>query len=346
MRRYQSIAKLLLAVTMLFVASTANAQIGGLLKKAKKAVKDKVGAEAAPAASSDGATNATTNSSGLEVAPPGWRYHGGKIHKFVPNDTKEVLKFLEVDKTPEQQKVYSYYDLQSSATVNAPAKSDYQAVAQDLIRVLWDLHDVEGSLGGKNPEGWIRSMDGELAEKINRAAAYGTEPAEIADLFDVELLRVKALFHDKYFPGESKLVGADNSAWIAERQASRAAFKYALNDLKDVGPNAKKYKPGFEAKVKAELNPTRILSVYLISGFWCGLYRPDYPEYKDYGNVQEIPLKAFYVKNGKYYVVKGGYRQCYLTSDPGQSTKPIANYNPGLQEPVEIPADIAKKYFK
>lgn len=346
MRRYQSIAKLLLAVTMLFVASTADAQIGGLLKKAKKAVKDKVGAEAAPAASSDGATNATTNSSGLEVAPPGWRYHGGKIHKFVPNDTKEVLKFLEVDKTPEQQKVYSYYDLQSSATVNAPAKSDYQAVAQDLIRVLWDLHDVEGSLGGKTPEGWIRSMDGELAEKINRAAAYGTEPAEIADLFDVELLRVKALFHDKYFPGESKLVGADNSAWIAERQASRAAFKYALNDLKDVGPNAKKYKPGFEAKVKAELNPTRILSVYLISGFWRGLYRPDYPEYKDYGNVQEIPLKAFYVKNGKYYVVKGGYRQGYLTSDPGQSTKPIANYNPGLQEPVEIPADIAKKYFK
>jgi hypothetical protein len=44
--------------------------------------------------------------------------------------------------------------------------------------------------------------------------------------------------------------------------------------------------------------------------------------------------------------VKGGFRKGYLESDPGMSSKPIADYNPGLEEPIEIPADIAKKYFK
>ena len=59
-----------------------------------------------------------------------------------------------------------------------------------------------------------------------------------------------------------------------------------------------------------------------------------------------IPLKTYYMKGGKYYYVKGGLRQGYKSDDPGMSSKPIANYNPGLEAPIEIPAAIAKKYFK
>ena len=343
MKQNGLIVKTLVAAALLVAgAGEADAQFGklkGLANKAKKAVTE----EAAPANNVD---NTKDSNSSLEVAPQGWRYHGGKVHKFVPVETSEVLKFLEVNQTAAQQKVYSYYNLPSSETVNAPAKSDYESVAQDLIRLLWDLHDVEGTLGGKSPEGWLKSIDGEMAEKINKAASYNTEPAEVADMFDAELLRVKALFHDKYFPNEAKLVGADNSAWIANREAGRAAFKYGLNELKDVGPNANKYKPQFEALVKKKFAPTKILGVYLVSGFWQGLYRPDYPQYKDYGNVQQIPLKAFYMKGGKYYYVKGGFRKGYLSSDPGMSSKPIADYNPGVETPVEIPASVAKKYFK
>lgn len=328
-----TVLKTLVVAALIFGgANNASAQLGGLMKKAKKAVKEKV----------DPGSTAT----GGDVAPNGWAYHGGKVHKFIPIERAEILKFLECNQTPDMETVYSYYDLPSSETINAPAKEDYSDVAGDLIRLLWDLHDVEGKLGGKNAEGWLKTIDKDMAEKINRGASYGTEPAEVADKFDAELMRVKALFHDKHFPNEPKLVGADNSAWFAEREASRAEFKYGLNNLKDVGPNANKYKPQFEALVKKNLAPTKILGVYLVSGFWRGLYLPNFPQYSDYASVQEIPMKAFYIKGGKYYYVTGGFRKGYLKTDPGMTSKPFTDYNPGLETPIEIPADIAKKYFK
>lgn len=338
MKQNQLIFKTLVVVTLLLGSiNTANAQFGGLKKLAKKAVKDKV---------DPGSATSSATADGMDVAPKGWRYHGGKVHRFVPSERSEVLKFLECNQTPDMETVYSYYDLPSNETINAPAKSDYSDVAGDLIRLLWDLHDVEGSLGGKNPEGWIRTIDKEMADKINHAAAYGTEPAEVADKFDAELLRVKALFHDKYFPNEAKLVGADNSAWLSQREASRVEFKYGLNELKDNGSNPK-MKQQFEAAVKSKFQPTKILATYIVSSFWRGMPCRQMPEYgEDWRSVQEKPMKSYYMKGGKYYYVKGGFRQGCKNDDPSGSMKPLADYNPGLQEPIEIPASIAKKYFK
>ena len=219
-------------------------------------------------------------------------------------------------------------------------------MAQDLVRLEWDLHDVEGSLGGMSPEGWIKQLDKELSDKINRAASYNQEPAEVADYFDAELQRVKARFHDKYFPGEEKLVGKDVSAYLAERTAGRAEYKYGLNELKDNGSNPK-MKQQFEAQVKSQLKPDRILATYIVSNFWRGMPCKQMPEYgEEWASVQEKPMKTYYMKGGKYYYVKGGFRQGYKSDDPGMSSKPIANYNPGLEAPIEIPAAIAKKYFK
>lgn len=41
--------------------------------------------------------------------------------------------------TPEQQKVYSYFDMPLSETANSDAKKTYQGVAEQLVNLEWDL---------------------------------------------------------------------------------------------------------------------------------------------------------------------------------------------------------------
>jgi len=347
-----------MAMAILFAASTnAEAQFGGLLKKAKKAVQEEVNkktseektettVEATTATETATETTSSSSSSTMDVAPKGWRYHNGKVHKYVPVDKEEIKTFLELNTTPEREKVYSYFDMPLSAISNSQAKKTYQSVAEQLVNLEWDLHEVENHLQGMTPEVWMKRLNTEFPENIDRAAAYGEEPAEVADYFDAELVRVKARFHDKYFPNEPKLEGADNSAYLKERMDGRAVYKYALNELKDKGSNPK-LKQEFEAAVKAQLKPDRIIAVYLVSNFWRGLPAFQMPEYgQDWVSVQEKPLKAYYIKGGKYYYVKGGFRQGRRGDDGSTSNSPIANYNPGLETPLEIPANLAKKYFK
>ena len=55
-------------------------------------------------------------------------------------------------------------------------------------------------------------------------------------------------------------------------------------------------------------------------------------------NVQTA--KTFYEKDGKYYVVEGGFRHGIKKSDNAQGkTTDWTDYWPGLKTPVEIPAD-------
>ncbi len=344
----QTITRIMMALAILFSANmNADAQLGKLLKKAKKTVEEKVspgnsGSEATSVSSA--ATSVSTGA--VDVCPPGWRYHGGKVHKYVPVQKADIIQFLELNTTPEREKVYSYFTMPLAEASNSQAKLGYQRVAEALVNLEWDIHDVENHLHSILPETWMKKLDTDLPKEINRAAAYGEEPAEVANYFDAELARVKARFHDKHFPNEPKMVGADNSAAQAERQATRAESTFGLDDLKDHGSNAK-LKSGFEAAVKAQLKPDRILAVYLISNFWKGLPCFQMPEYgPDWQSVQEKPLKAYYIKGGKYYYVKGGFREGRKKNDGSTSNSPLSNYNPGLETPMEIPADIAKKYFK
>jgi len=345
-----------MAIAVLFsVSMNADAQFNSLLKKAKKVVKEEVTKDktsesaettVTEAASEAAASTTTSSSSTADVAPKGWRYHNGKVHKYVPVDKGEIKTFLELETTPEQKTVYSYFDMPMSVTSNSDAKKTYQGVAEQLVNLEWDLHEVENHLQGMTPEVWMKKLNTDFPDQINRAAAYGEESAEVADYFDAELVRVKARFHDKYFPDEPKMVGADNTAYLNERKAGRAEFTYALNELKDKGSNPK-LKQEFEAAVKAQFKPDRIIAVYLVSNIWRGLPAFQMPEYgPDWVSVQEKALKAYYVKGGKYYYVKGGYRQGRKKDDGSTSNSPLSNYNPGFETPLEIPADIAKKYFK
>jgi hypothetical protein len=94
------------------------------------------------------------------------------------------------------------------------------------------------------------------------------------------------------------------------------------------------------AKVKAQLAPTKILGTYSTSPAWQGLPLFKMPELQEkYKSVQEMQFKTFYEKGGKYYVVKSAFRQTIPKGDNASGAKPDNSYWPGLETPVEIPAD-------
>ena len=53
-----------------------------------------------------------------------------------------------------------------------------------------------------------------------------------------------------------------------------------------------------------------------------------------------MQFKTFYEKDGKYYVVKSAFRQSIPKENPKDlGAQPQKDYWPGLETPVEIPAD-------
>jgi hypothetical protein len=100
------------------------------------------------------------------------------------------------------------------------------------------------------------------------------------------------------------------------------------------------YKAKVNAKVKADLAPTKILGTYSTSPAWQGLPLFKFPDLKEkYSSVQEMQFKTFYEKGGKYYVVKSAFRQSIDKDDNVHGAQPQKFYWPGLETPVEIPAD-------
>lgn len=118
---------------------------------------------------------------------------------------------------------------------------------------------------------------------------------------------------------------------------------YLLDDLTDRNRQAKAvadYKTKVNAKVNADLAPTKILGTYSTSAAWQGLPVFQMPELKEkYKSVQEMQFKTFYEKDGKYYVVKSAFRQSIDKDDNVHGAQPQSFYWPGLETPVEIPAE-------
>ena len=126
---------------------------------------------------------------------------------------------------------------------------------------------------------------------------------------------------------------------------------YLLDNLTDKNRQAKAvadYKAKVNAKVKQQLAPTQILGTYSTTVSWMSLPLQNYPELKEkYDNVQEMQFKTFYQKGGKYYVVKSAFRQSVPKGENNKSgAKPQTFYWPGLETPIEVPADKIKEYFK
>jgi hypothetical protein len=118
---------------------------------------------------------------------------------------------------------------------------------------------------------------------------------------------------------------------------------YLLDNLTDKNRQAKAvadYKAKVNAKVKQQLAPTKILGTYSTSAAWQGLPLQNYPELKEkYESVQEMQFKTFYEKGGKYYVVKSAFRQSIPKGDNKSGAQPQKFYWPGIETPIEIPAE-------
>ena len=140
---------------------------------------------------------------------------------------------------------------------------------------------------------------------------------------------------------------------VTERKNAEAGSKYVqdivnknylLDELTDKNRQAKAvadYKAKVNAKVNADLAPTKILGTYSTSVAWQGLPVFQMPELKDkYSSVQEMQFKTFYEKDGKYYVVKSAFRQSIPKVNPKDiGAQPQPDYWPGLETSVEIPVD-------
>ena len=312
------------------VQTTANAQLGGLVNKAKKVVKDKAKAAAGVPTATATSTSAADN----------WRKDPSG--RDIPTLDADKVKYIDGTATPERKKVYDYGLLEGLEASRNTATSDYSSTAREIMGWLFLIYSEQISQS-YSPTYWMKEFDN-IARRINTAFELDQEPAEMADHFDAELLRAKVLYAQKYAP-EMQMSEQDQAAWLKQRKDDRAIAKYGLNTLKDNGQNGE-LKRAFEAKVKAQCNPTKMLGTYIVSAFWQGLYIVNKPEFEQYSSVQEMRAKAYYMKDGKYYYVKGGKRHATLKSDPSNKAVDLPDYNPGLETPMEIPAELAKKYFK
>ena len=325
------IIRKLMAMTIAFgVQTTASAQFGGLKRLAKKAV----GETTAPAQDTPSTTSNDATSS----------YRKDPSGRTLPTTDADKVKYIGGADTPESQKVYDYFLLKGLERSRNTATGDYANTANNILNWLYLTISGQGNNGGVSPTYWMREFDSN-AKRINTAFELDQEPAEMADLFDAELMRAKVTYMKQYMADQPQLSEQEQASWLQQRKDERQITKFGLNALKDNGQNAQ-LKRDFEAKVKADLKPTKMLGTYIVSAFWQGLYLVNKPEFAQYSSVQELRAKAYYMKNGKYYYVKGGKRHGILKSDASGKSIDFADYNPGLETPVEIPADLAKKYFK
>ena len=198
----------------------------------------------------------------------------------------------------------------------------------------------------KNTNQVLYYFNNNIPNGINAAAkATKKSPAlpakEIAAL-KAEAARVKKMYMERTGAteksAEQKKAEADN-AYVQEIINKN----YLLDNLTDKNRQAKAvadYKAKVNAKIKQQLAPTKILGTYSTSVAWQGLPLQNYPDLKEkYDAVQEMQFKTFYEKGGKYYVVKSAFRQSIDKGDNKSGAQPQKSYWPGIETPVEVPAD-------
>jgi len=323
------IMKVAVAGALLFAVNmNANAQFGNVLKKAKNAV-----------------VKETTQKAQEE-----------RVLKEYENDHPQVQekknaekaggmdKYLGLDQTENGRILWKYGSMEQWET--SQIKNAWSA-ARYVIQVLRylkgntetfefykDTNTVLYLFNTNIPE------DLKRAEKVTKSGA--AVPAKDIAAIKAEAARVKQMYVDR--TGVKEKSAAELKAEADNAYVQDIINKnYLLNDLTDKNRQAKAvadYKAKVNAKVKQQLAPTKILGTYSTSFAWQGLPLQNYPDLKEkYSSVQEMQFKTFYQKGGKYYVVKSAFRQSIDKGDNLHGAQPQKFYWPGLETPVEIPAD-------
>ena len=323
------IMKVAVAVALLFAVNTnANAQFGNVLKKAKNAV----------------------------VKETSQKAQEERVMKEYENDHPQVQekknaekaggmdKYLGLDQTENGRILWKYGSMEQWET--SQIKNAWSA-ARYVIQVLRYLKgNTETFEFYKDTNHVLYLFNNNIPDDLKRAEKASKSgaavPAKDIAAIKAEAARVKKMYMDRTGAteksAEQKKAEADN-AYVQDIINKN----YLLNDLTDKNRQAKAvadYKAKVNAKVKQQLAPTKILGTYSTSFAWQGLPLQNYPDLKEkYDAVQEMQFKTFYQKGGKYYVVKSAFRQSIDKGDNKSGAQPQKFYWPGLETPIEIPAD-------
>ena len=324
--------KVAVAGALLFAVNmNGNAQFGNVLKKAKNAV----------------VKETTQKAQEEKVLKEYENEHPQVQEKKKAEKAGGMDKYLGLDQTENGRILWKYANMEMDEYSKSIQIHNAFDAAKQIVQVLRYLKgNTETFESYKNTNQVLYIFNNNITNAINAAAkATKKSPAlpanEIAAL-KAEAARVKQMYMERTGAteksAEQKKAEADN-AYVQDIINKN----YLLNDLTDKNRQAKAvadYKAKVNAKVKQQLAPTKILGTYSTSFAWQGLPLQNYPDLKEkYESVQEMQFKTFYQKGGKYYVVKSAFRQSIPKGDNASGAKPQSFYWPGLETPVEIPAD-------
>jgi|GEM_PF-2007839 len=368
MNRKQFFRRMMVALVILLgVQVSASAQFGGLKKaadKAKKTATEKV----KKAKDAVTGTTSQSNSSYQEYEDGGYSNDGGmtvmggsgsRDAEF--NRVKKAGgwdKYLELDKTANGRVMYKYFEapgyeeFPSNMCLNG-AKQATALICQ-VIRYMKGEREHYGEYSSK--------VYGE--DKLKNAKEYiersqvkkGKEDEPIAkadaDALMAEWERVNGEYHAFL---------AKNEKPVSQEQVNAAYDNYAkgvkrnnywldeLGDDKDSKgfPDKETYRKQVNDLVNKLYSPTKILGTYMAQSGWTGVPTGSDPSLKGvYFSASQLLFRCYYEKDGKYYVVESAFRKgLKLNEQVGSGEKPIDNCWPGVIMPVEIPANVIKKYL-
>ena len=325
--------KLVMVVALLFVVNqNADAQLGGLLNKAKKAVTKEAGQSADE----------------KRVMAEYTAEHPREQEKKAVEAAGGMDKYLGLDKTENGRILWKYGGMSEDERYKSSMQEkNAWSAARYVIQILRYLKgNTETFESYKDTNQVLYIFNNNIPNDL-KAAAKATKSSPAVSAKDIaaikaEAARVKKMYMERTGAteksAEEKKAEADN-AYVQEIIRKN----YLLDDLSDKNRQAKAvadYKAKVNAKIKQQLAPTKILGTYSTSFAWQGLPLQNYPDLKEkYESVQEMQFKTFYQKGGKYYVVKSAFRQSIPKGDNKNGAKPQTFYWPGIETPVEIPAD-------
>lgn len=331
----ENLFRLAVAVAMLFVVNmNADAQFGklkGIADKAKKTISQ----------------DAEQTADEKRVMDDYVKDHPQEQEKRAAQAAGGMDKYLGLDKTENGRILWKYGSMEfDDYSKSIQIRNAYDA-SKLIVQILRYLKgNTETFEYYKDTNQVLYYFNNNIPNGINAAAkATKKSPAlpakEIAAL-KAEAARVKKMYMERTGAteksAEQKKAESDN-AYVQEIINKN----YLLDNLTDKNRQAKAvadYKAKVNAKIKQQLAPTKILGTYSTSVAWQGLPLQNYPDLKEkYDAVQEMQFKTFYQKGGKYYVVKSAFRQSIDKGDNKSGAQPQKFYWPGIETPVEVPAD-------
>lgn len=339
MKQKSNILKVTMAAALLFAVNmNTNAQFGklkGLADKAKSATKT---------VSQDESQTATEK----RVMADYTNDHPQVQEKNDVQAAGGMDKYLGLDKTENGRILWRY----GGMTDDERYKSSMQeknawSAARYVIQILRYLKGNTETFGSYKDTNQVLYIFNNNIPNDLKAAAKATKsspavPAKDINAIKAEAARVKKMYMER--TGATEKSAEQKKAEADDAYVQDIIKKnYLLDNLTDKNRQAKAvadYKAKVNAKIKQQLAPTKILGTYSTSVAWQGLPLQNYPDLKEkYDAVQEMQFKTFYQKGGKYYVVKSAFRQSIDKGDNKSGAQPQKFYWPGIETPVEIPAD-------